>query len=121
MQTDTGRTYSTDTLLKFIDAKVNTFVKWDLVRFFHDNPHVANTAQNIAAFAGRDVDRVEVELRDLVARGVLNVKNTGETSVYRLVNDPEMRAIIDQFIRACDDRAFRVRAINRVIEGLRHT
>ncbi len=121
MQTDSGRTYPTEMLLAFIDTKVNTFIKWDLVRFFHDNPHVANNAANIAEFTGREVNHVESELRDLALRGVLTAQTAGTTQVYRLAGDAELRALIDQFIRACDNRDFRVIAINRVIEGLRKT
>jgi len=41
-------------LLTFLKGTVNTFVKWDLVRFFHENPHTTDTAENIARYAGRD-------------------------------------------------------------------
>ena len=35
-------------MLEFLQTKVNSFVKWDLVHFFHDNPHTTDTAENIA-------------------------------------------------------------------------
>ena len=38
-------------LLDFVKTKVNSFVKWDLVRFFHENPHTADTVDNIAKYA----------------------------------------------------------------------
>ena len=49
-------------LLDFVKTKVNSFVKWDLVRFFHENPHTADTVENIAKYAGRNVAAVEPEL-----------------------------------------------------------
>lgn len=107
-----------DRLLDFVRTRVDTFVKWDLVRFFHDNPYAADTAENIARFAGRDARSVEKELRELVESGVLEVNVASNTRVYRYAKDPAMRDLVRLFVSACDDRDFRVRAINQVIEGL---
>jgi predicted transcriptional regulator len=107
-------------LLDFVREKVDTFVKWDLVRFFHDNPFAADSAENIARFAGRDARTVERDLQDLVRSGVVetNVAGNGTTRIYRYVKDQQIRDDVQRFVIACDDREFRVRAINQVIEGL---
>ena len=107
-------------LLDFVREKVDTFVKWDLVRFFHDNPYAADSAENIARFAGRDARTVEKDLQELVRSGVLetNVAGNGTTRIYRYVKDQQVRDVVQRFVIACDDRDFRVRAINQVIEGL---
>lgn len=105
-------------LLDFVRAKADTFVKWDLLRFFHDNPYAADTAANIARFAGRDAHKVDAELKQLADQGVLAVKIVGDTRVYSFVKDEDVRALIGRFVLACDDPDFRVRAINLIIEGL---
>jgi len=105
-------------LLDFVRNKVDTFVKWDLVRFFHDNPYAADTAENIARYAGRDAYKVERELNELVERGVLDVSKTGGVQVFHNCKDQAVRDMIQHFVLACDDRDFRVQAINLVIEGL---
>ena len=107
-------------LLDFVREKVDTFVKWDLVRFFHDNPYAADSAENIARFAGRDARTVERDLQELVRSGVVetNVAGNGTTRIYRYVKDQQTRDTVQRFVTACDDRDFRVRAINQVIEGL---
>ncbi|MEO8392836.1 MAG: hypothetical protein ABI700_07575 [Chloroflexota bacterium] len=107
-------------LLDFVREKVDTFVKWELVRFFHDNPYAADSAENIARFAARDARTVEQDLQALVRSGVLesNVAGNGTTRLYRYVKDQQVRAMVQSFVIACDDRDFRVRAINQVIEGL---
>ena len=105
-------------LLDFVRNQVDSFVKWDLVRFFHDNPYAADTADNIARFAGRDVRKVEQELLELVDRGILEVSTTGGTQVFRFVKDPQIRDMVQRFVLACDDPDFHVKAINQVIEGL---
>lgn len=106
-------------LLEFLKTKVNSFVKWDLVRFFHENPNTTDTAENIARYAGRDVATIEVELDELVGTGVLNRQRIGDLVVYSLAEDPAMQSLVEQFILACDDRQFRVKAIYHIIRGMR--
>ncbi len=106
-------------LLEFIQERVNTFIKWDLVRFFHDNPHTTDTAENIARYTGRDVDTVIPELDQLAASGVLDSSPLNNMTVYMLATDKETRKLINSFILACDDRQFRVKAIYHVIRGMR--
>jgi len=52
-------------LLQFLTEKVDSFVKWDLLRFFHENPHTTDTAQNIARYAGRNPELVRADLAAL--------------------------------------------------------
>lgn len=106
-------------LLDFVKTKVNSFVKWDLVRFFHENPHTADTVDNIAKYAGRNVAAVEPELNELVDGGIMQENTLGDTSIYSLVSDEEMRNLVDRFITACEDRHFRVKAVYHIIRGMR--
>ena len=108
-----------DKLLDFLKNQVNSFVKWDLIRFFHENPHTADTAENVARYAGRDPVAIEQELAELAESGVLNREEIGGLTVYSLAIDDEMRELIDQFVQACDDRQFRVKAIYHIIRGMR--
>lgn len=106
-------------LLDFLHDKVNSFVKWDLVRFFHDNPHAADTAESIARYTGRDVRTIADELIGLVEVGVLEQNELSGQTIYVLTADQAMRNLISDFVRACDDRLFRVKAIYHVIRGMR--
>lgn len=106
-------------LLDFLQTKVTSFVKWDLVRFFHDNPHTTDTAENIARYAGRDPARIRVELAELARDGVLEESQLGEMVVYSLALDPETRSLLDLFVEASDDRQFRVKAIYYIVRGAR--
>jgi len=106
-------------LLEFLQTKVNSFVKWDLVRFFHDNPHTTDTAENIARYAGRSVETIRAELRELARDGVLEENQLDDMTVYSLVPDRETRDLLEQFVKASDDRQFRVKAIYHIIRGAR--
>ena len=106
-------------LLKFLQAKVNSFVKWDLVRFFHDNPHTTDTADNIARYAGRTTDTIRAELTELAQDGVLAESQLGDMAVYSLASDRHIRDLLEQFVKASDDRQFRVKVIYHIIRGTR--
>ncbi len=106
-------------LLEFLQTKVNSFVKWDLVRFFHDNPHTTDTAENIARYAGRSVETIRLELSELAQDGVLEESQLDDMTVYSLAPDEQTRELLAQFVKASDDRQFRVKAIYHIIRGTR--
>ncbi len=106
-------------LLEFLRKKVNSFVKWDLVRFFHDNPHAADTAENIARYIGRDARTIASELDELAETGVLERSSAAGHAIYSLASDRAMRDLVGGFVRACDDRQFRVKAIYHVMRSMR--
>ena len=105
-------------LLAFIRTRVNSFLKWDLVRFFHDNPHTVDTAENIARYTGREAGAVEGALKALEAAEMLHAEEVSGMRVYTLTTDETVRALIAQFVAACEDRQFRVKAIYHVIRGM---
>ncbi len=106
-------------LLDFLQTRVNSFIKWDLVRFFHDNPHAADTAENIARYIGRDARAIAEELDGLVATGVLRQNDVPSTRLYALTSADDVRALVKDFVAACNDRQFRVKAIYHVIRAMR--
>ncbi len=106
-------------LLEFLRTRIDSFVKWDLVRFFHDNPYTMDTAENIARYAGRSVQVIRADLIALARDGVLEEDQLGGMIVYSLVPDPHVRELLEQFVKASDDRQFRVKAIYHIIRGTR--
>lgn len=106
-------------LLDFLRTRVNSFVKWDLIRFFGENPHTTDTAENIARYAGRNVEAVQAALQELAAQGVLTESRLGTMTVYSLASNPETRRLVRRFLEATNDRQFRVKAIYHIIRGMR--
>ncbi len=106
-------------LLEFLQTKVDSFLKWDLIRFFYENPHTTDTAENIARYAGRNPETTRAELRELAAAGVLVENRLGEMTVYSLSSDPAIRDLVRRFVEASNDRQFRVKAIYHIIRGMR--
>jgi hypothetical protein len=105
-------------LFNFLTYQVDSFIKWDLVRFFHENPGAVDTVANTARYAGRDQLSVEKELGELANSGVLEQDEIGGMKVYALSGSQEMRDLVEQFVSACDDRRFRVRALHHITRGL---
>jgi predicted transcriptional regulator len=106
-------------LLDFIKNKVNSFIKWDLVRFFYENPNTTDSVENIAKYAGRNTAAVQSELEELAESGVMEKQLVDDLTVYSLASDEEMRRLVDEFILACEDRHFRVKAVYHIIRGMR--
>jgi hypothetical protein len=106
-------------LLEFLQSKIDSFVKWDLIRFFHENPYTTDTASNIARYTGRGVEVIRNDLAELAESAVLEESKLGDMTVYSLTRDSEMRELLDKFATASDDRQFRVKAIYHIIRGAR--
>ena len=107
-------------LLDLLRTRINTFIKWDLVRFFHANPHTAEAAETLAHHLGRDVRVVETELRELVQAGVLVAEELmADVPVYALATDGRMMPLLDSFMQACAERQFRLKATYHIIRSLR--
>jgi hypothetical protein len=106
-------------VLEFLKTTVNSFIKWDLVIFFFENPHTTDTIDNVARYIGRDAVVIKADLEDLVATGVLEEHTSGKLTVYSLTKDAQIRERIKHFVSASDDRQFRVKAIYHLIRGTR--
>jgi hypothetical protein len=106
-------------LLDFIKTKVNSFIKWDLVRFFYENPNTTDSVENIAKYAGRNTAAVQSELEELAESGVMEMQLIDGLPVYSLASDEEMHRLVNEFILACEDRHFRVKAVYHIIRGMR--
>jgi hypothetical protein len=106
-------------LLEFLKTKVNSFIKWDLVKFFHDNPNTADTAEGIARYIGRRAESVKPELEKLVVDGVMEEKIINGIRIYSLTEDEEMRNFIKDFVSACEERHFRIKAVYHIIREMR--
>jgi hypothetical protein len=98
-------------LLDFIKNKVNSFIKWD--------PNTTDSVENIAKYAGRNTAAVQAELEELVESGVMETQLVDDLLVYSLASGKDMRRLVNEFILACEDRHFRVKAVYHIIRSMR--
>ena len=106
-------------LLSFVQTKVTSFIKWDLMRFLHENPHTLDSAVNIARYTGRNVNDVRPELDELVDTEVLHKRQLNDMAVYSLSPDTSTRHLLGEFVAACQDRSFRLKAVYHIIKNMR--
>jgi len=106
-------------LLSFVQTKVTSFIKWDLIRFLHENPHTIDSAANIARYTGRNVHDVHPELDELVEGEVLRKRQLQDMVVYSLSPDDRTRQLIGDFVAACQERSFRLKAVYHIIRNMR--
>ena len=72
-----------------------------------------------ARYAGRSAETIRSELAELARDGVLEENQLGGMTVYSLAQDDTVREMLEQFVKALDDRQFRVKAIYHIIRGMR--
>ena len=106
-------------LLSFVQTKVTSFIKWDLMRFLYENPHTLDSAANIARYTGRNINDVRPELDELVETDVLYKRQINDLVVYSLSPDRDTRQLLGEFVAACQDRSFRLKAVYHIIKNMR--
>jgi hypothetical protein len=106
-------------LLAFLHTRINSFVKWDVIQFFHRNPNTIDTADNIARYIGRTGKTVREEMAELSNSGILEEDGLGDVIIYSLSRDPEIRDQLHQFAQRCDDQQFKLKAVYHVLRSMR--
>ncbi len=106
---------ATPQLIEFMEHKLDSLAKWDLIQFFYHKPETVLTAPKIASMIGRDLRKVDKELKEMAARGLLDTYEQSGVQVYQLAKDSTTLALVKQFLQACDNRQFREAAIYRTM------
>ncbi len=102
-------------LLDFLTTYVDSFIKWELLLFFHQNPNTFDTAEGIARYLGRDKADVQDALLRLKTQGLLDEVVVGTMLVYVLKPNAELQEKVQKFVDATNDREFRRKAIYHLI------
>ncbi len=101
----------------FLEAYVDSFVKWDVLHYFYYHPNLISTAETVAQAIARALDDVTRALTELAEQGVLQASFLGEGEVYALSQDPQIMAGLRAFIEAATRDDFRYRAIFHLVRG----
>lgn len=106
-------------LLSCLRTQVNSFIKWDLVHFFHRNPYTTDTSEGIARHLGRNAEAIRSELAEMAAEGILVERCYSDMTVYSFSDDPAIRDLIRRLVEASGDRLFRAKAAYYMIRAMR--
>ena len=106
-------------LLDCLRTQVNSFVKWDLVHFFHQNPYTIDTVEGIARHIGRNVEGIQADLVELTLDGILVEHRFDDMVVYAYSETSSVRNMIRRLIEASGDQLFRAKAAFQMIRAMR--
>ena len=94
-------------------AHLDSFLKWELLRFLHSNPDTAATVEELARYTGRDETELKPAVRALASAGIVQQKELSTGNKYSLTKDDTMRQLINHLVRSyLDDRLARSGALN---------
>jgi hypothetical protein len=104
-------------LEKFIAKIADSFVKIELIKFFHHNPHFLGKIGDISLAIGRDPKKVSKGIDDLVLQGVIKKNGQKSAAIWSYAPEASMDKKITQFIKAYEGPDLRQWIVNQVIRG----
>lgn len=102
-------------LERFIEKYVNSFIKWDLLVFFHENPGTTDTSTSLANHLGRRPEDVRKALDELVEGEVLTVQADDPNIIYQYQPSPKVQPLIENFIKSLDSREKRLQILTKLL------
>ena len=84
--------------IAFIKEKIDAFIKWDVIYLLYTNPHLMDTAEQIAYYIGRHPQLTELALTMLTQDGLVIGEKNGQVITYRLTNDEKVLKQLKQFL-----------------------
>jgi predicted transcriptional regulator len=104
---------------RFVDEYVDSFITWDLILFFHENPYTVGSSSSIAMSIGRLGSDIEPYLERLADRGVLTREfrsGEGGETIYAYKPEPDFERMVMEFKKALKDRASRLIIVSKVLQ-----
>lgn len=103
-------------LVEFIRTKINSFIKWDLLKLLYSNPHTVDTAERLARQCGRSLESVLKSLEEMVREGLLEMHFVAGIPVYSISKEESVRRLVEKFLEACKNRQVRVRVVYHILK-----
>lgn len=106
-----------DEVETFIRDIANSFVKIELIKFFHRNLSLLGTIEDMAVTIGRDTRAVKKAMPELVSAGILAFEGDRNAPLWRYAPDDDMSKRIDLFVQFYNTAKGRRATVYRVLEG----
>jgi hypothetical protein len=105
-------------LLDLLKNRLDSFIKWDLIKFFHYHANSVHQIEDLAEQMRRDPKDLEAEANELIAAGIVDRRWLGGQSAFALTEDPATRQLVEKFMQACEDRYFRMKVVYHILRGM---
>jgi predicted transcriptional regulator len=101
----------------FVENYVKSFIKWDILNFFHKNPNSRVTLRDLATVIGRNLENVELEIEELVEKGIIEKEKKEGLTFYVFSSDKNLRKLVDNFISYCDSgKEARLKVVYKILK-----
>jgi len=101
----------------FIRDVADSFVKIELLKFFHRNHSLLGTIEDIAVAIGRDTRTVKKALNALISAGVLTCEGERTGPLWRYAPREDLGKRVDVFLQFYGTAKGRRATVYRVLEG----
>ncbi len=101
----------------FLQHVADSFIKIELVKFFHRNQRLLGTVEDIAVAIGRDKRTTARAVPHLLSAGVLKTNGRGGAVLWSYDPDPQMTQRIEAFLEYYKTETGRMAIVRRVLEG----
>ncbi len=99
---------------------LDSFVKWEMLRFFHDNPMLEAAVEDLARYTGRDETEVKPAASALHTAGLLRQQEEESGYAYALTGDEVTRGMIDHLVEGfVADRLIRLAISAHILKAHR--
>ena len=101
--------------LKVISLGMNSFTKWDLVKFFFEHPEGFFSLRELTDSLRRSPEQLLQDLRSLAAAGICQQKSR-ELEEYQYTPDTRLRQVVEDFFRYCRTEQGRIKAVCQILK-----
>jgi predicted MarR family transcription regulator len=108
---------------QFMAHYVNSFIKWELVNYFHEHPRTSFKVADLAKALNRPAEPLKHELQELADEGLLRETKNAKKMEYlyqpelEKSRDRELSERLTQFVHLCRTREGRLRVIYKILKN----
>lgn len=101
--------------LKIVSLGMNSFTKWDLIKFFYDYPENYFSISELAETLRRAQEQLRRDLAALLEAGICQEKSKG-SGEYQFTRDAYLRERVEDFFRFCKTEQGRIKAVCQILK-----
>ncbi len=107
---------------EFLQRHVNSFIKWEIIRFFHANPETGFTLNELSKIFSRTLKQLRPNIRELSEGGLIKQQKQDGNTVFSFdlsdadLKEKNMKKLVNDFVNLCQTRQGRLRVIYKMLK-----
>lgn len=107
---------------EFLRRHVNSFIKWEIIRFFHANPKTGFTLNELSKIFSRTLKQLRPNIRELSEGGLIKQQKQDGNTVFSFdlsdtdLKEKNLKKLINDFVNLCQTRQGRLRVIYKMLK-----